>query len=139
MNQRIALPFLLLMTVVGGCAEMGGQGGTKYGETNRPVTYQSERDGTIAQLDNIEVDNKYKLGVGTAVGGCWRPSWRGGGRQHHGHGGRCGIGWCGRHLCREQNRQKRCAAGHRQHGNGGPRNNCAAEGWPPAGRHACAR
>ena len=68
MNQRIALPFLLLMTVVGGCAEMGGQGGTKYGETNRPVTYQSERDGTIAQLDNIEVDNKYKLGVGTAVG-----------------------------------------------------------------------
>ncbi|MDP2253413.1 MAG: hypothetical protein Q8J60_04450, partial [Thiobacillus sp.] len=32
------------------------------------VTSQSERDGTIAQLQNIEVDDKYKLGVGTAVG-----------------------------------------------------------------------
>lgn len=68
MNQRIALPLLLVVALVGGCADMGSLGGTKYGETDRPVTYQSERDGTISQLENIEVDDKYKLGVGTAVG-----------------------------------------------------------------------
>jgi len=68
MNQRIAVPLLLLMALVGGCAEMGSLGGTKYGETDGTVASQSERDGTIAQLENIQVDDKYKLGVGTAVG-----------------------------------------------------------------------
>ncbi|MDO9221634.1 MAG: glycine zipper 2TM domain-containing protein, partial [Thiobacillus sp.] len=29
---------------------------------------QSERNGTIAQLETIQVDDKYKLGIGTAVG-----------------------------------------------------------------------
>jgi outer membrane lipoprotein SlyB len=29
---------------------------------------QTERDGTIARLESIEVDDKYKLGLGTAVG-----------------------------------------------------------------------
>jgi len=47
---------------------MGDLGGTKYGETGSTAASQSERDGTIAQLENIEVDDKYKLGVGTAVG-----------------------------------------------------------------------
>jgi outer membrane lipoprotein SlyB len=68
MNQRIAVPLLLCVALVGGCAEMGDLGGTKYGETGGATTSQSERDGTIAQLENIEVDDKYKLGVGTAVG-----------------------------------------------------------------------
>lgn len=69
MNQRIALPFLLLVVAfVGGCADMGSLGGTKYGQADRTVASQSERDGTIAQLENIQVDDKYKLGVGTAVG-----------------------------------------------------------------------
>ena len=69
MNQRIALPFLLLVVAfVGGCADMGSLGGTKYGETGTTAASQSERDGTIAQLENIRVDDKYKLGVGTAVG-----------------------------------------------------------------------
>lgn len=68
MNQRIALPLVLCAALVGGCAEMGSLGGTKYGETGRTAVGQSERDGTIAQLQNIEVDDKYKLGVGTAVG-----------------------------------------------------------------------
>jgi outer membrane lipoprotein SlyB len=68
MNQRIALPLLLCVALVGGCAEMGSLGGTKYGETGSATTSQSERDGTIAQLENIQVDDNYKLGVGTAVG-----------------------------------------------------------------------
>ena len=68
MNQRIAVPLLLCVALVGGCAEMGNLGGTKYGETGGVTTSQSERDGTIAQLENITVDDQYKLGVGTAVG-----------------------------------------------------------------------
>ncbi len=47
---------------------MGSLGGTKYGDTGSAVASQSERDGTITTLENIEVDDKYKLGVGTAVG-----------------------------------------------------------------------
>lgn len=68
MNQRIAVPLLLLVTLVGGCADTGGLRGTTYGETDSVAASQSSRDGTIAQLENIQVDNNYKLGVGTAVG-----------------------------------------------------------------------
>ena len=67
MNQRIALPVLLCVALVGGCADLGSLGGTKYGETGTTAS-QSERDGTIATLETIQVDDKYKLGVGTAVG-----------------------------------------------------------------------
>ena len=68
MKQRIAVPLLLVTALVGGCADMGSLGGTKYGETDSTAASQSDRDGTIAQLENIQVDDKYKLGVGTAVG-----------------------------------------------------------------------
>lgn len=68
MNQRIAVPLLLLAVLVGGCADMGSLGGTKYGETDSAAASQSDRDGTIARLENIQVDSNYKLGVGTAVG-----------------------------------------------------------------------
>ena len=47
---------------------MGSLGGTQYGETASVASSQSDRDGTIARLENIQVDNNYKLGVGTAVG-----------------------------------------------------------------------
>jgi len=67
MNMRIAVP-MLLMALVGGCADMGSLGGTKYGETGGTVTSQTERNGTITQLETIKVDDNYKLGVGTAVG-----------------------------------------------------------------------
>lgn len=68
MKTSIALPVLLAAALVGGCAELGSLGGTKYGETSSTATSQSERDGTIATLENVQVDDKYKLGVGTAVG-----------------------------------------------------------------------
>ena len=67
MNDRIALPVVLSVALLAGCAYMGGLGGTKYGETGTTAS-QSERDGTIATLETIQVDDKYKLGVGTAVG-----------------------------------------------------------------------
>jgi outer membrane lipoprotein SlyB len=68
MNQRLSVPLLLCVALGGGCAYMGSRGGTKYGETDTTAASQSDRDGTIAQLETIEVDDKYKLGVGTAVG-----------------------------------------------------------------------
>lgn len=68
MKQRIAMPLLLLAALAGGCADMGSLGGTKYGETGGTAASQADRDGTIAQLENIQVDDKYRLGVGTAVG-----------------------------------------------------------------------
>jgi outer membrane lipoprotein SlyB len=68
MNTRIAWSGLLVVALAAGCADMGSLGGTKYGETSSTATSQSERDGTIAQLENIKVDENYKLGVGTAVG-----------------------------------------------------------------------
>ena len=68
MNTSIALSALLAAALVGGCAELGSLGGTKYGETSSTATSQSERDGTIATLEIVQVDDKYKLGVGTAVG-----------------------------------------------------------------------
>lgn len=68
MNQRYVIPVLAMIALAGGCAELGSLGGPKYGETNGAVASQSDRDGTIAQLETIEVDDKYKLGVGTAAG-----------------------------------------------------------------------
>ena len=67
MNHRIALPLALAAALAAGCADLGSLGGTKYGETGSTAS-QTERDGTIATLETIQVDDKYKLGVGTAVG-----------------------------------------------------------------------
>lgn len=68
MKPSIGWSALLLVVLAGGCAELGSLGGTKYGETSGTVASQSERDGTIATLETLQVDDKYKLGVGTAVG-----------------------------------------------------------------------
>jgi outer membrane lipoprotein SlyB len=68
MNYRIVMPGLLLVALLGGCADMGSMGGTKYGETGGTAVNVADRYGTIAQLDTIQVDDNYKLGVGTAVG-----------------------------------------------------------------------
>jgi len=68
MNQKLAVPLLLSVALMGGCADMGSLGGTTYGETSSTAASQSERDGTIATLENVKVDDNYKLGVGTAVG-----------------------------------------------------------------------
>lgn len=67
MRHRIAFPLVLSLAVLGGCADLGSLTGTKYGETGTATT-QTERDGTVARLETIQVDDQYKLGVGTAVG-----------------------------------------------------------------------
>ena len=68
MEQRIAVPLLLVAALVGGCADTGSLGWTKYGESGSTAASQSDRDGTIATLENVQVGDRYKLGVGTAVG-----------------------------------------------------------------------
>lgn len=71
MNTRNVWPLLLLAALFSGCAEMGSMGslgGTGYGESSSTTASQSDRYGTIAGLEYIQVDDKYKLGVGTAVG-----------------------------------------------------------------------
>lgn len=65
---RNVLPLVLLVTFVGGCSDLGGLGGTKYGEASSPAASSSDRHGTIAQLEKVQVDDNYKLGVGTAAG-----------------------------------------------------------------------
>lgn len=59
----IAAFFLLV-----GCAEMQQMGGSKYGDTSGAVASQTDRNGKIASIDIIKVDEDYKLGLGTAVG-----------------------------------------------------------------------
>lgn len=66
--NRMAMTVMALAALVGGCAELGNLGGTTYGEASGTMASQSERDGTIARLENIQVDSNYKLGVGTAAG-----------------------------------------------------------------------
>ena len=69
MKVRVAMPLLLSVAVLGGCADTGSLGGTRYGETASAGTVKpAEREGTIASLENIQVDDNYKLGVGTAAG-----------------------------------------------------------------------
>jgi outer membrane lipoprotein SlyB len=65
MSARILLT-LMLALLLGGCAELESKGGTKYGESSG--TIQSDRNGTVAKLETIHVDQNYKLGVGTAAG-----------------------------------------------------------------------
>jgi outer membrane lipoprotein SlyB len=68
MNIRIVSVVWVCAAIAVGCADMGSMGGTTYGETDSAAASQSDRDGTIARLENIQVDANYKLGVGTAVG-----------------------------------------------------------------------
>ena len=65
MNARMLIVFVALLF---GCAEMGSMGGPSYGETSAPSADQTSRDGTITALDVVQVDEDYKLGIGTVIG-----------------------------------------------------------------------
>jgi len=59
--------FLLLTgALMAGCADLGSFSGTRYGETSGSV--QSERHGTITQLEMVKVDKNYQVGIGTVAG-----------------------------------------------------------------------
>lgn len=67
-----ALLAILMISVAGllsGCADTRSLGGGgDYGERSGTVSNQSDRDGYITALEKIEINDDYKLGVGTAVG-----------------------------------------------------------------------
>ena len=69
MNTRTLLfPFLLGAALVAGCTDMPTKDTTKYGTTPGSAATPTDRRGTVASVENIQVDSDYKLGVGTAVG-----------------------------------------------------------------------
>ena len=67
MKQRILVPAILFSMVVGGCSDMPQLGGgPKYGDNSSSVSSQNARYGRISALEVVQVDDSYKLGVGTA-------------------------------------------------------------------------
>lgn len=69
MLARLRVMTVLLAMAVAGCAEMEQLGGGPgYGEKAGSVAGQADRNGTVSAVEVIQVDENYKLGVGTAVG-----------------------------------------------------------------------
>lgn len=69
MNTCSIVSAAALALVVAGCADLPQLGGgPKYGDTAGTVAGQTDRNGTITTLEIVQVDDNYKLGVGTAVG-----------------------------------------------------------------------
>jgi len=68
--MRIHTPIALLLAaaLAGGCAEMGSLGGTRYGESTGTVAGQTDRYGSVMSIEVMQVDDTYKLGIGTVVG-----------------------------------------------------------------------
>lgn len=63
------MPLLLIAALMGGCAQTRGvTGEPQYGEAGHTTGGPSDRYGSIYRLEDVQVDNDYKLGVGTAVG-----------------------------------------------------------------------
>ncbi len=68
MKSKSAFPLFLAAVLVFGCADMGGLGGPKYGETSGAVVTETDREGQIVTIEIVKVDDEYKLGIGAAVG-----------------------------------------------------------------------
>ncbi|MHB1429160.1 MAG: outer membrane lipoprotein [Rhodocyclaceae bacterium] len=68
MIMRLKIFAIAALFLMAGCAEMQQMGGSKYGDTSGAVASQTDRNGRIASIDIIKVDEDYKLGLGTAVG-----------------------------------------------------------------------
>ena len=69
MKTQLAFLIFSVATLVSGCADTGSLGGgPDYGQRSGTVVNQADRDGYITTLENIQVDEGYKLGIGTAVG-----------------------------------------------------------------------
>ncbi len=68
MSMRMKVFAIAALFLMAGCAEMQQMGGSRYGDTTGTVASQTDRNGKIASIDTIKVDEDYKLGLGTAVG-----------------------------------------------------------------------
>ena len=68
MRAETAIALTLLLALAAGCADLGSLGGPRYGETGGAVADQADHDGTVMAIENIRVDDSYRLGIGTVVG-----------------------------------------------------------------------
>lgn len=68
MSMRLKMFAIAALFLMAGCAEMQQLGDSKYGDSSGTVASQTDRNGKIASIAMIKVDEDYKLGLGTAVG-----------------------------------------------------------------------
>lgn len=69
MKAHFAILIISAAGLLSGCAETRSLGGGgDYGQRSGTVTSQSDRNGSISALERIEINEDYKLGIGTAVG-----------------------------------------------------------------------
>jgi outer membrane lipoprotein SlyB len=69
MKGHLAVLISIATVFASGCADTRSLGGgADYGQRSGEATSQSDREGYITTLENIEIDKDYKLGIGTAVG-----------------------------------------------------------------------
>lgn len=69
MKAQFAILIISAAGLLSGCADTRNLGGGgDYGERSGTVANQTDRDGYITNLERIEINEDYKLGVGTVVG-----------------------------------------------------------------------
>lgn len=69
MKAYLAILLISAAGLLAGCADTRSLGGGgEYGERSGTVSNQTDRNGSVTALERIEIDEDYKLGIGTAVG-----------------------------------------------------------------------
>lgn len=68
MNRIALIAGCAAAVLAAGCAETPSFGGPGYGESPTAADPVNDRYGSIVGIEIIQVDEQYKLGVGTAVG-----------------------------------------------------------------------
>jgi outer membrane lipoprotein SlyB len=69
MRPRSAFALLLVLAVTPACAAMDSlPGSPQYGDISGSAANQADRNGRITSLEAIQLDDSYKLGIGTAAG-----------------------------------------------------------------------
>ena len=68
MRPKLAMALAFIAALSYGCADMGSLGGPQYGQTEGAVVSEEDRLGRVVALEKIEVNQEYRLGIGTVVG-----------------------------------------------------------------------
>ncbi len=69
MKAQLAILIISAAGLLSSCADTRSLGGGgDYGERSGTAANQTDRNGYITALENIEINEDYKLGIGTAVG-----------------------------------------------------------------------
>ena len=68
MRPKLVMALALIAALGQGCADMGSFGGPQYGQTEGGVVSEADRLGRVVALEKIQVNQEYRLGIGTVVG-----------------------------------------------------------------------